>query len=81
MDAYSPQGASFGGIAWPILLNQLSRRTSFANAIRATAILAAILLLLSNLLMKTEKRPRLAPQRPKLRAIFCDSAYLVSVAS
>lgn len=74
-------GASFGGIAWPILLNQLSRRTSFANAIRATAILAAVLLLLANLLMKTEKRPRLVLQRPRLRVIFCDSAYLVSVAS
>ncbi|KAG7095539.1 hypothetical protein E1B28_006277 [Marasmius oreades] len=47
-------GASVGGIIWPILLNQLSRKTSFANAIRVTGGLAGAMLCCANLLMKPE---------------------------
>jgi hypothetical protein len=76
------QGASFGGIIWPIMLNLMARRTSFANGVRATAALVAILLLLSNFIMKTRlppKRERDPLPAPDLKAIFTDWAYLVSM--
>ncbi|KAF8878805.1 MFS general substrate transporter [Gymnopilus junonius] len=73
-------GASFGGIIWPILLNEFSQRTSFANAIRATAALCGVMLLASNFLMKT-KPIACGSQRPNIRVICQDSAFLVSVAS
>lgn len=83
------QGASVGGITWPIMLNQLSQRTTFANAIRATAALAGILLLIANLIMKTRpytrqnpgSAPLDAPNKPNINAILCDTAYMVSIAA
>ncbi|KDR74832.1 hypothetical protein GALMADRAFT_564664 [Galerina marginata CBS 339.88] len=78
----SVSGASVGGIVWPILLNQLSQRTSFANAIRVTAALNGVMLLASNFLMKTSPTQQgLISRNPDFRAIFTDSAYLVSIAS
>jgi primary-amine oxidase len=40
---------SVGGIVWPILLNDPSRRTSFIDGIRATAALAGTVLICINL--------------------------------
>ncbi|KAF8645564.1 hypothetical protein AX16_007737 [Volvariella volvacea WC 439] len=75
-------GVSVGGIVWPIMLNQLSQRTTFANAIRATAGLAAVLLCVANFITKT--RPRVvsapAPQPPNIKSILRDNAYTVSIA-
>ncbi|KAF8809445.1 MFS general substrate transporter [Phlegmacium glaucopus] len=74
-------GASVGGIVWPILLNELSRRTSFMNGIRATAALAGAMLLFSNCFMKTQPQQRSASHKPNFHVIFQDSAYLISIAS
>ncbi|KAK7449285.1 hypothetical protein VKT23_013428 [Stygiomarasmius scandens] len=48
-------GASFGGIVWPIMLNQLIQVTSFANAVRSTGAVAGVMLLVANLIMKPTK--------------------------
>ncbi|TFK71120.1 MFS general substrate transporter [Pluteus cervinus] len=76
-------GASVGGIIWPILLNQLSQRTTFPNAIRATAALTGGLLLVANLIMKTQPRPSSAsaPAKPNFRVILLDAPYMVSIAA
>ncbi|PPQ84510.1 hypothetical protein CVT26_003159 [Gymnopilus dilepis] len=75
-------GASFGGMIWPILLNQLSQRISFPNAIRTTAAICGLMLVVSNLLMKTRSMAGARfSGRPNVRLILQDSAYLVSVAS
>ena len=66
---------------WPILLNELSRRTSFANGIRSTAALAGVMLVFSNCFMRTQPQQRSASQKPNFRVIFQDYAYLISVAS
>ncbi|KAF8880778.1 major facilitator superfamily domain-containing protein [Infundibulicybe gibba] len=78
-------GASVGGIIWPIMLNQLSQRTSFANAIRATGAVAGALLIAANLMVKTKLPERSNGNRfskkPNFRAIFTDAAYLISIAA
>ncbi|PPQ86182.1 hypothetical protein CVT25_006925 [Psilocybe cyanescens] len=81
-DCWDRQGSSIGGIAWPILLNQLSEYISFANAIRVTAAINGVLLLASNMIMKTQSMHQNSIRgKPKFAVIFKDSAYLVSVAS
>ena len=75
------QGASVGGLTWPIMLNQLSQQTSFANAIRITAAITSLLLLVCNLIMKTNPRRMDAHERPNIRFLFGDSPYMVSIAS
>ncbi|PPR06526.1 hypothetical protein CVT26_000441 [Gymnopilus dilepis] len=75
-------GASVGGIIWPICLNQLSQRTTFANAIRTTAALCGLMLFGSNFLMKARTMAeRNLPEEVRFRTILRDSAYLVSVIS
>jgi MCP family monocarboxylic acid transporter-like MFS transporter 10 len=71
-----------GGIIWPIMLNQLWERTSFANGIRVTGAVAGFLLLLANVIIKSG--PSMKSQmsqmtNPNFKAILCDVAYLVSV--
>ncbi|PPQ75732.1 LOW QUALITY PROTEIN: hypothetical protein CVT26_000972 [Gymnopilus dilepis] len=76
------QGASFGGIVWPILLNELSQRISFSNSIRTTAALCGLMLITSNFLMKTRSvGENNISRRLNMCLILQDSAYLVSVAS
>ncbi|KAG5728432.1 Riboflavin transporter MCH5 [Termitomyces sp. T112] len=77
-------GASVGGVVWPIMLNQLHERTSFANSIRVTAALVGVLLLGANILFKP--RPLLKTQsndsfKPAFKVIFQDAAYLSSIAA
>jgi hypothetical protein len=70
-----------GGIIWPIMLNQLSRVTSFANSIRATAALTALLLIVANLVVKFKPGQTNAAARLNVRSIFGDFPYMVSIAS
>ncbi|KAF9472707.1 MFS general substrate transporter [Pholiota conissans] len=74
-------GASVGGVLWPIFLNQLNKRISFANSIRATASLAAVMLILANVLAKTRPLKSVVVEKPNFKIILCDYAYLVSIAS
>jgi hypothetical protein len=75
------QGASVGGVIWPIFLNQLRKHTSFSNSIRATAGLAAVMLILANLLTKTRHVKAVITEKPNYKVILCDYAYLVSIVS
>ncbi|KAJ7118025.1 major facilitator superfamily domain-containing protein [Mycena crocata] len=73
-------GASLGGVIWPIVLNQLSSRTSFENAVRATGTLSGVLLLTANLVMKTKPRPMgTVALKPKLKVILTDWAFMSSI--
>ncbi|KAJ6469187.1 major facilitator superfamily domain-containing protein, partial [Mycena vitilis] len=74
-------GASLGGVIWPIVLNQLSKRTSFDNAVRATGAIAGVLLVIANLVMKTKARPTgTTALKPKLKVILTDWAFMSSIA-
>ncbi|KAJ7604834.1 major facilitator superfamily domain-containing protein [Mycena polygramma] len=74
-------GASLGGVIWPIVLNQLSKRTSFDNAVRATGAIAGVLLVIANLVMKTKTRPTgTTALKPKLKVILTDWAFMSSIA-
>ncbi|GAK62185.1 monocarboxylate transporter [Moesziomyces antarcticus] len=57
--------ASFGGIIWPLILQALfdHPKIGFAWGVRIAALLLAILLTISNVLM----RPRLPPNKPGMR--------------
>lgn len=74
--------ASVGGIIFPIMLNKIAQRTTFANSIRATAALVAVLLLIANLLMKTRLPDRTmgrpAP-RPEVKGILSDWTFVIAV--
>ncbi|KAF4612794.1 hypothetical protein D9613_011747 [Agrocybe pediades] len=79
-------GASVGGVVWPILIHRLRLETSFANMIRLTGALSFVMLLVSNILMKTRTQPaRLIGlgnlPKPKIGVVFSDAAYVVSVIS
>ncbi|KAJ7628890.1 major facilitator superfamily domain-containing protein [Roridomyces roridus] len=78
-------GASFGGVIWPILLNQLvnQRGTSFQNAVRGTGALSGLLLIVANLVMRTRSAPRSepgpGPAKPELGVILSDASFMISV--
>ncbi|KAJ7692873.1 major facilitator superfamily domain-containing protein [Mycena rosella] len=72
-------GASLGGVIWPIVLNQLSNRTSFENAVRVTGALVGVLLVIANVVMKT-KPYSTAPVAPKFKVILTDWAFMSSIA-
>ncbi|RDB28171.1 Riboflavin transporter MCH5 [Hypsizygus marmoreus] len=77
-------GASVGGVIWPIMLNQLGQRTSFANGIRVTAGLTGVLLLTAKFIMKTKHLPKAPSSQPPTRSpvfqvMFRDTAYLISI--
>ncbi|KAJ7482003.1 major facilitator superfamily domain-containing protein [Mycena latifolia] len=72
-------GASLGGVIWPIVLNQLSNRTSFENAVRVTGAIAGVLLVIANLVMKTEPHSTGAAA-PKFKVILTDWAFMSSIA-
>ncbi|GLB40073.1 putative MFS general substrate transporter [Lyophyllum shimeji] len=75
-------GASLGGIIWPVLLSQLDEKMTFANSIRASAAVTALLLFTANILFKTQphtKCPSSKLPAPILRVILQDTAYLTSV--
>lgn len=77
------QGASIGGIIWPITVNQLGERISFANGTRVTAAITGLLLLISNFITKTQPRSKTKSDqatKPAFRVIFQDSAYFISIA-
>jgi MFS family permease len=77
------QGSSFGGIVYPIMLNNLfNNSVGFAWGVRASGLLTLIVLGLANLLMSTglpplKDRPR-APAT-KLRDIVTDFPYMLTV--
>lgn len=75
------QGASVGGIVWPIMLGQLSRWTSFANSVRATAALASGLLVSANLLMSPGQKKTSVTPTAEITSIIRDAPYVVSIAS
>ena len=78
------KGASFGGVAWPIILNTLMGRLGFANAVRVTGGMVAALLITANAIMTTkhsDERKEVNLCWMKLKTILQDSAYLLSVAS
>ncbi|KAJ6597781.1 major facilitator superfamily domain-containing protein [Mycena vulgaris] len=72
-------GASFGGVIWPIVLNQLSSRTSFENAVRVTGAIAGMLLAIANLVMKTKPHST-GDVAPEFKVILTDWAFMSSVA-
>ncbi|KAL0581669.1 hypothetical protein V5O48_000371 [Marasmius crinis-equi] len=80
-------GASLGGIIWPIVLNQISQRTSFANAVRATGGLAGVMLCCANILIRAgpPQRPRMevaeASRKGGMGNILRDGAFMVSIAA
>ncbi|TFY50494.1 hypothetical protein EVJ58_g11027 [Rhodofomes roseus] len=81
-------GSSFGGIIYPILLNQLlfDRQIGFGPSVRATAYLTLGLLVVANCLMLLglstgTAKGNAPPPRPfSMRAVLTDVAYMVSVA-
>lgn len=74
-----------GGVVWPIMLNQLRNRTSFANGIRVTAAVAGFFLLVANVITKsrlpTNTQTSQQTPKPSFRVIFGDIAYLISVSA
>ncbi|KAJ7800464.1 major facilitator superfamily domain-containing protein [Mycena olivaceomarginata] len=73
-------GASFGGVIWPIVLNQLSKRTSFENTVRVTGAISGVLLIVANLVMKTKTHPTGTTMlKPKLKVILTDWAFMSSI--
>ena len=70
-----------GGVVWPIILTQLVKLTSFANAIRVTAGITSVLLLFANFAMKARHSQKSHLQKPEFKIIFQDAAYLVSIAA
>jgi hypothetical protein len=79
------EGASVGGIVWPIILNQTSQRLNFPTAIRITAAIIGVFLLIANSIYSVAcskcRKTSSKPDKPDFRAIFSDWAYLVSIAS
>ncbi|KAF5343740.1 hypothetical protein D9756_011441 [Leucocoprinus leucothites] len=79
-------GASVGGIVWPIILNQASRKLDFPNAIRISAAILCTFLVLANFLYSIAIPKREAVQvrlqhKPDFRVIRTDWAYLASILS
>ncbi|KAJ7084045.1 MFS general substrate transporter [Mycena belliarum] len=77
-------GSAMGGIIFPIILNQLINSPSigFAWGIRTVAFIAAILLLIGNLLSKPRlptKKERAPEHNAVLRLILKDVPYWLSV--
>ena|ERR1700722_16942559 len=75
-------GASAGGIIFPIMLEKLSHRFTFPNAIRATAALVAVLLILANSLMRTRLEPNKLHQPsipPSFHSIITDLPFTTSI--
>lgn len=75
-------GASVGGVVFPIMLSKIAQRTTFANSIRATAALVAVLLFIANLLMKTRLPDRTVGRpapRPEVKGILSDWTFVIAV--
>ncbi|PCH43672.1 MFS general substrate transporter [Wolfiporia cocos MD-104 SS10] len=74
-----PAGSGFGGIVYPIMLNQLiNGSVGFAWGVRAAAFLTLGLLVVANLTMTTRlPSAKNRPAQPKvdIKAILFDSAY------
>lgn len=72
-------GASMGGIIWPIMLTQITKLTSFANAIRVTAAVTAVLLLIANFAIKTRHSQTSHHQKLNFKNIFREKGYLICI--
>lgn len=71
-----------GGVVFPIMLSKIAQRTTFANSIRATAALVAVLLFIANLLMKTRLPDRTVGRpapRPEVKGILSDWTFVIAV--
>ncbi|KAJ7475200.1 major facilitator superfamily domain-containing protein [Mycena galericulata] len=72
-------GASIGGIVFPILLNNLLFQRGFVVGVRATAALITGLMLVANLLMRTQY-PKTPPvSQVSLGLILSDTPYMTFV--
>ncbi|QRV97284.1 major facilitator superfamily transporter [Ceratobasidium sp. AG-Ba] len=76
-------GSSCGGIAFPIMLNEVFQRSGFAWGVRASAFVVLGCLIAGNLLMRTRlppksKRPPTPP--PDMKAIVTDVVYVLATA-
>jgi len=76
-------GSSFGGIVYPIMMNQLIHHSSlgFAWAVRAMGFMDIVLLLIAKFLMFPNPPPRTdtAGAKPSVRAIITDMTYMSAV--
>ncbi|KIK63783.1 hypothetical protein GYMLUDRAFT_40856 [Collybiopsis luxurians FD-317 M1] len=72
-------GASVGGIIWPILLNRLVQKASFATANRAAGALAGALLLLANFLMKSLPVVSRGGVHFGMKNAFQDIPFMISI--
>ncbi|KAG6916838.1 hypothetical protein DXG01_005137 [Tephrocybe rancida] len=81
-------GASIGGLVFPIMLNKLIfGRQGFALGVRATAAIITGLLVIANMLVRTQPRAlragehRLTIRRVNLGTLFRDVSYMTFVVS
>ncbi|KAJ7594143.1 major facilitator superfamily domain-containing protein [Mycena floridula] len=79
-------GASIGGVVWPIMVNQLLKRTSFPTTVRATGGLSAGLLFCANVLMTPQphKKPSetgAQSEFAKLKVMVKDTPFMMSIFS
>ncbi|KAF5391709.1 hypothetical protein D9757_001664 [Collybiopsis confluens] len=72
-------GASIGGIIWPILLNQLDQKASFANANRAAGAVTGALLLFANVLMKPRPVANRGGVHFGVKGVFQDIPFIISI--
>lgn len=78
-------GASCGGIVFPIMLNHLfsNPNIGFANGVRASGGLIAVLLVLANMMMKTSCVGKMKKTNSltmeTARAVVKDGAYMISI--
>lgn len=68
-----------GGIIWPIMLTQITKLTSFANAIRVTAAVTTVLLLIANFAIKTRHSQTSHHQKLNFKNIFREKGYLICI--
>ncbi|KAK6984272.1 major facilitator superfamily domain-containing protein, partial [Favolaschia claudopus] len=75
-------GAAWGGVIFPVMLNQLGKRTKLTTGIRVSGGMIGAMLLFANLTMKTRPAARLLKpgesSSPNWKSIFTDKGYLTS---
>ncbi|KAL9708744.1 hypothetical protein Ac2012v2_008124 [Leucoagaricus gongylophorus] len=79
-------GASVGGIVWPIILNRASQKLDFPNAVRISAAILGIFLLVANSLYfiacsKRKATRVVAHHKPNFRGMLSDWPYSISILS
>ncbi|KAK7012405.1 major facilitator superfamily domain-containing protein [Favolaschia claudopus] len=76
-------GAAWGGVIFPVMPNQLGKRTKLTTGIRVSGGMIGAMLLFANLTMKTRPAARLSKTgespSPNWKSIFTDRGYLASL--